>query len=389
MPQAKAKGPRDVTLVAYDVAPVGGMERAAYELAVGLLARGHRVCVIACTCAVPAQPGLTFVRIPGPSRPKSLQMTLFALLGSLALLRHRGRDSLVHTVGAVVLPRADVITVQFCFRAFARTGLRRARRTTLAYRINDRATTALGTALERWGYRPSRGARLVPVSGGVARELSDEHGTPSEAVTTIPNGVDHGIFRADPRERRRIRAELGLNGQPLAAFVGGDWGRKGLRPTIEALGLAPDWTLVVVGDGGDLAAHEAIARDAGAGDRVRFVGRKPNPAAYFAASDAFILPTAYEAHPLVALEAAATSLPLLATRVNGLEDLIVDGESGWFIDRTAESIAGRLRELAADGPRRRAMGGAALASVENLSWERIVDDYGVVYRELDGAGATS
>ncbi|HEY5199017.1 MAG TPA: glycosyltransferase family 4 protein [Solirubrobacteraceae bacterium] len=371
-----------VTLVAYDIAPIGGMERAAFELACGLLERGHKLVVIARRCDLPAGPNLRFVRIPGPARPAALATFMFAVLGSIAVWRRR--VGYLHTVGAVVLPRADAITVQFCFRAFADHGLSRASRSSRLYRLNDRMTTLIGTALEHWCYarRPAR--MLITVSAGVGRELRRHYGVLDGTLRVIPNGVDSATFRPDDAARERVRGQLQTGEDPLAVFVGGDWERKGLAHTIEALADAARWRLVVVGRG-DTERYRALAERAGVLDRVSFVGHQADPKPYYAAADAFVLPTAYEAHPLVALEAAAHGLPILGTSTNGLEDLIQDGENGWYVERSGKSIAACLGRIEIDESRRLAMGAAARASVSELDWKRIVTDYEAAYMELDPA----
>jgi glycosyltransferase involved in cell wall biosynthesis len=371
-----------VTLVAYDVAPIGGMERAAFELAGGLLERGHSLIVIARRCDLPAHPRLRFVRIPGPARPAALSAIVFAVLGSLAVWRRR--SGYLHTVGAIVLPRADAITVQFCFRAFADHDLSRASRTSRAYRLNDRLTTRINTGLEQWCYSRHPARRLITVSPGVGRELRLYYGVARSTLRVIPNGVDSATFRPDLAARERVRAALHTGVHPLAVFVGGDWERKGLNYTIEALADVPRWRLVVVGRG-DTERYRALAAHAGVLDRVSFVGHQSDPKPYYAAAEVFVLPTAYEAHPLVALEAAAHGLPILGTSTNGLEDLIRDGENGWFVERTGKSIADRLARIDDDEPGRRAMGASARSSVSGLGWKRIVTDYEAAYMELDPA----
>jgi glycosyltransferase involved in cell wall biosynthesis len=376
-----ARDARTVTLVAYDIAPIGGMERAAFELARGLLDSGYSLIVISRRCDLPPGPRLRFVRIPGPARPAALGMILFALLGSLAVWRRRAGH--LHTVGAVVLSRADAITVQFCFRAFAAHGLSRASRTSAAYRLNDRAATSIGAALEWWCYSRHPARMLVTVSAGVGRELGRHYGVLDRTLRVIPNGVDHAAFHPDPVARKRVRAELATGERPLAVFVGGDWERKGLAHTIEALVDAAAWRLVVVG-GGDTQRYRGFAKAAGVLDRVHFVGHQSDPAPYYAAADAFVLATAYEAHPLVALEAAAHGLPMLGTRTNGLEDLISDGHNGWLVEPTGQSISAGLGRIEHESPRG-GMAAAARASVSGLGWERIVTDYEAAYMELDPA----
>src|SRR5207248_1399513 len=130
----------------------------------------------------------------------------------------------------------------------------------------------------------------------------------------------------------------------VALFVGSEWERKGLKVAIDALAHAPDWKLLVVGRG-NVASYRSHARASGVEPRVVFVGTASDPAPYYCASDAFVLPTSYETFSLVTYEAAATGVPLLVTPVNGVTDLLGDGSNGWFIDRCPEGIAARLRAL--------------------------------------------
>src|SRR5205823_427201 len=104
------------------------------------------------------------------------------------------------------------------------------------------------------------------------------------------------------------------------------WQGKGLAVAIEGVVEATGWQLVVVGAGDEPRFRHLSARLGGA-DRVTFVGATTVPGRYYAAADAFVLPTAYEAFPLVALEAFATGVPGLVTRVNGVEDFHVDGST--------------------------------------------------------------
>jgi glycosyltransferase involved in cell wall biosynthesis len=115
---------------------------------------------------------------------------------------------------------------------------------------------------------------------------------------------------------------------------------------------------------------------------VTFTGPTPDPRPFYAAADAFLLPTAYETFSLVTYEAAAAGLPLLVTRVSGVEDLLVDGRNGWFIEPDAERIAGRLGELAGDPERRRSMGDAAREDSARFDWQGVVESYDRLYRSL-------
>jgi glycosyltransferase involved in cell wall biosynthesis len=118
-------------------------------------------------------------------------------------------------------------------------------------------------------------------------------------------------------------------------------------------------------------------------DRVHFAGHVPDVAAVYAAADAFTLPTTYEAFPLVSLEAAAAGLPLLITPVSGVEDLIEDGSNGWFVERSASSIAERLLELT-DPQLRERLARSARKSAEPYAWDGVIKRYLELYEELTG-----
>jgi UDP-glucose:(heptosyl)LPS alpha-1,3-glucosyltransferase len=201
-------------------------------------------------------------------------------------------------------------------------------------------------------------------------------------VRAIPNGVDCDRFRPDPTARDSVRDELGLGeGDPVALFVGGDWQRKGLTHAVDALAAAPDWHLLVAGSG-DAAQLLARARAAGTQRRIRFLGAVRDTERLYVAADAFVLPTAYETFSLVTFEAAASGLPLLVTRVSGVEDLLEDERNGWFITADAMDIASRLNSLSADPQRAAAMGAAARADALAYSWESMAESYARAYSEL-------
>lgn len=376
-----------ITIVAHRIAFDGGHERVMAKLATGLADRGHSVTVVARRCDIPEHPRISWIRVPGPLRPVALGSPWFFLAGSIAAAR-RPKQGLLHTTGALVLNRADVSTVHFCGLAFQREmGLPRRSREGFAYRINERVKDFITRWTERLIYRPGRTRHLVPVSHGLARELDRYFPAMRGRQTVVANGVDVAAFRRDEQARTRVRGELGLDENALVAlFVGGDWERKGVRHAIDALAAAPEWQLVVVGPG-DIGRFSAAADAAGVRERVHFVGRQSDTAPFYSAADVFVFPTAYEAFPLSPMEAAAAGLPVIATRVNGIEDVLVDGATGFFVDRDAGEIAARLQQLSADRARMEAMGVAAQERIRQWDWERMIDSYLDVYERLAAAGA--
>jgi UDP-glucose:(heptosyl)LPS alpha-1,3-glucosyltransferase len=330
---------------------------------------------------------LEIVRVRGPRRPASLRFLTFALFGALAALR-RARGP-IHTTGAIILHPVDVATVHFCHAFFQReVRVSRASRDSLPYHVNEQVFNRLALAAERLLYRPGSTRMLTPVSRGVGRELARFHPSMAPFIRTVPNGVDVDRFRPDARARAAVRAELGLDEDALIGlFVGGDWARKGLEYAIRALERSPGWQLVVAG-AGDADRYAAIARSAGAGDRVHFVGPRTDVERLYAAADAFVLPTAYEAFPLAALEAAASALPIVASRVNGIEDLVVEGENGRLVPRDADAIGAALRELTESGIRRR-LGAEARRTVAGRTWRRATEEHVAIYDALASEGANA
>lgn len=377
-----------VTIVVMDVGPMGGMERQLTEIIAGILRAGRRVTVVSRTCDIPPHPNLRWIRVPGPRRPYSITLPLFVVLASLRVWRWR--DGLVHTNGATVLNRADVSTLHFCHHAFqSRFAASDRGRRGVAYRLNSLAFARVNSALERFCMRPSRTGHLICISEGVAREAREFFDGYDARVDVIPYGVDSTRFRPDPSARRLVRGELGVSdAQLLAAFVGGEWERKGLATAIQGIAARPEWQIVVVGEG-DEPRYRALAADAGAEDRVRFVGRDPHPERIYAAADAFVFPTLYETFSLVAHEAAAAGLPLLAGNVSGIEDLVTPGANGWFISRDPDELAEHLRTLGSDPDMRRRMGEAARRSAQPYQWQRAAAAHLKLYERLEAVAIGS
>jgi glycosyltransferase involved in cell wall biosynthesis len=375
------RGP-PVTIVAHEVSALGGMERQLSRLICGLAERGTDVTVVAARCELPrGTRGVRVIRVRGPRWPFVALYAWFFVAGGVCLRRH-GRG-LVHATGAIVPNRVAVATVHYCHAA-ARD-LERARSPAWHHSVYAALAAWLSRAGERWCYHPGRVRRLVGVSRGVSGELRRHFPKTGAAVVTIPNGVDGDEFRPDPRAREAIRRRWAVEADaPIALFVGGDWARKGLDVAIDALARAPGWRLVVAGRG-DQGRYVMRAERLGAAGRVRMLEPTTDVAALFQAADAFLLPTAYETFSLVTYEAAASGLPLLVTRVNGVEDILEHGVNGWFIARDPDDVARHLNALGEDPKLRHRMGDAARAASLRFSWPSMIDAYEALYRELAGS----
>jgi glycosyltransferase involved in cell wall biosynthesis len=372
----------DLTIVAHDLGAVGGMERQLAELVLGLRAIGHHVTVIGRKCQLPPGSGVVFHRVRAPSRPFVLAYPWFLIAGSLAVRRRR--RGIVQATGAIVLNRVDVVAVHYCHQV----GPANPSRSTMLFRGQVRAAAILKRLGERVCFAVNRAAAIVCVSKGVAEEVRRYFPKLAERVVTIHNGVDTDAFAPGLRagEARARRAELSLPEHGLvAAFVGSEWERKGLEPAIRALPSSGGWSLVVAG-GGERARYQALADSLGVGDRVRWLGITADVQLVYQLADAFVLPTSYETFSLVTFEAAASGLPVLATPVSGVRELIEDGLSGFVITRDPDLIAARLRKLAGDPALRARLGAAARDAALGFSWRRMVERHHELYASLAADG---
>jgi len=203
---------------------------------------------------------------------------------------------------------------------------------------------------------------------------------------TIYNGIDTDDFAPGMRRAQaaELRARLEIGEQRLVvAFVGSEWERKGLEQAIAALALAPEWTLIVAGEG-DERRYRGLAESSGVAPSVRRLGVTSDVRRMYDLADALVLPSSYETFSLVTFEAAASGLPVLATPVNGVRELIRDGETGMLITREPELIAERLRRLGADPALRSRLGAAARAAAMSFGRERMVREHHALYQRLAG-----
>jgi len=367
-----------VTIVAHDIGPVRGMERQLTDLVVGLQRLGREVVVIARKCELPPGVSVTFHRVPGPSRPFVIAYPWFMVLGSLAV--RRWRRGLVQATGAIVLNRVDVVAVHYS----QQVGTATPSRSTLLFRLHIKLAGVLKRAGERLCFHRSRAATFVGVSEGVAAEVREHYPGVAERVLAIHNGIDTELFAPGSRESSALaaRLELGVPAERLLlAFVGSEWERKGLAAVIRALPQAGGWDLVVAG-GGDRDRYQVLAESLGVSGAVHWLGVIQDVQLVYGMADAFVMASSYETFSYVTFEAASSGLPILATDVNGVRELIEDGSSGFLITPDPDVIAERLRRLEADPLMRSRLGDAARQAALAFSCERMVREHDALYTRL-------
>lgn len=234
--------------------------------------------------------------------------------------------------------------------------------------------------------------RVFPVSRATG-EAAVARGADPECVQVVPNGVDTGRF-APPDNRETARRELlnafgaGLPGEAtLLCSVGRHVERKGFGWFVEKVlpRLPEDVHYWVAGDGPRTRAIRQAARRAGVAERVRLLGRisEENLRRLYRGADLFVMPNVpapegdMEGFGIVMLEAGLSGLPTVAARLEGIQDVIAEGENGHLIaPRDADSFAEGIRRYH-DGKRdARAAGQRAADYVERtFGWPAVAGRY--------------
>ncbi len=214
-------------------------------------------------------------------------------------------------------------------------------------------------------------------------------GLPSK-IKVIPAGVDPGMFQ--PLDRMEARRKLGISDSNILLYVGRIEPLKGLDVLLQAVACLKERgglrLLVIGGDGqsdGEVARLGSLAAELGIAEVVTFMGTVEHETLplFYNAADICVVPSYYESFGLVAIEALACGIPVVASSVGGLVTTVRDGETGYLIPQhRPEAFAQRLDWLLSDGELRRRLGAAARASVARYSWPLIAQQVLDAYRAL-------
>jgi len=232
--------------------------------------------------------------------------------------------------------------------------------------------------------------RHVDATTAVSERLAERAGAHAgmTGIHFVPNGVD------TPPEARRsaieMRRALALpEGARAALFVGNLTPVKSL-PTLLAALAVPDLAemhLLLVGEGELQHALEAQAERLGCRARVRFAGPVASEDIddWYRAADLLVLPSLSEGRPNVVLEAMSHGLPVVATDVGGIPELVAHGETGLLVPpEDVKALAGALAAMLADPAAARRMGAAGRDRLDQmgLSWRATAAQYIAIYRNL-------
>ncbi|MBI4605063.1 MAG: glycosyltransferase [Planctomycetes bacterium] len=248
-----------------------------------------------------------------------------------------------------------------------------------------------------------RADRVTAVSRRVRESLARVEGFDPERIEVVYNGIDVERLAAERGARERAREVLGL---PLDARVVGTVGRldaiKNHRLLLGAFKLVservPGALLVLIGDGPERDRLRSLAGELGIGGSARFAGQRRDAGRLLAAFDAFALSSFSEGTPMTLIEAMAASVPIVATTVGGVPEILRDGEEALLVGGTPPAFPDAASLLASEHTRRFAetlgrvltdtplaaalAGGALERARRELSLDAICEKYVSLYREV-------
>src|SRR5688572_6868304 len=227
---------------------------------------------------------------------------------------------------------------------------------------------------------------LTAVSEYLRQETVEHFDVSPERIQVIPNFVDLADYKRDAHPCHRSR--LSQKGEKIVMHISNFRPVKRVDDAVRVFARISreiPARLVLIGDGPERGRVLQTAEEEGIADRVLFLGKQESVAEILSCADLFLLPSATESFGLVALEAMSCGVPVVATRVGGLPEVVPDGEAG-FLDAVGdvEAMAEHGVRILKDAEEWRRMSGAARHAAERYSTDRVVPMYESYYRQVLG-----
>lgn len=226
---------------------------------------------------------------------------------------------------------------------------------------------------------------IVALTGHMKQELQK---LCKKNIIILPNGIDFGKFQGFSKQA--IRDRLNISSQEkIIVFIGGLRPVKGVIYLIEAFKIisqkVSEAKLFLVGNGAERKnLEEAVAKN-GLSGCVRFIGEIPHEKIpeYLAMADMFVLPSLSEGFPLVILEAMASGLPIVASNVRGLPEIVKEGESGFLAEpKNSHQIAEKILLLLENDALRQKISDANQEKSQAYDWEHVTSEIEKIYSNV-------
>ncbi len=251
------------------------------------------------------------------------------------------------------------------------------------YRANDRIRLALDTFSNRLA------THLIAVSDSCRRFLIEREDVPAEKITLVQNAIDLARFSRACGTRAEARRKLGLPERaPVVAGVGRLNPQKNftrfIRIAAEVSKHHPETVFLIAGEGPEESLLKRCAGEAGLGDRMKFCGYVADTRSVYLAADVLLMPSLFEGLPMTLLEAMAMEVPVVASALDGIAEVVEDGADGFLAQPDATGIfAEKIRCLIEDPEMAARTGRAASAKIAaRFSASRMCAEVEQIYRRL-------
>ena len=359
----------------------GGAEGFSQALIKNLIAKGHEVHIFAIKWEVQGDlENIYFHRVPAITVNSFLRDLTFAINSYRILKEKRNDFDIIQSHDKTLLQ--DIYRAgDGCHREWLRQRLKRADTVKRVFTyLNPYHRLILW--LENKIFTEKKYKKVIAISEMVKRNIIKHYRIDEKDIAVIYNGVD--LERFHPRNKRiyrnELRKKLGIDEKGLVIlFVGSGFERKGLRYLLEAAEkVAGKVTVLVVGKGKESLLKRFIKRQ-----RVIFCGPQKEIHRFYAASDIFAFPTIYEPFGNVHLEALASGLPVITTRLSGASEIIENGKQGFVINEPEDIDALRKAlELLSDEDLRADMSVKARTLAEGFNFQRHIAETLDLYSRL-------
>ena len=239
--------------------------------------------------------------------------------------------------------------------------------------------------IEKQIFKDGKYKMIIANSKRGKNEIIHHYGVPPEKIQVIYNAIDTKRFKlTNPlKSRAEVRKQYGISPQDkILLFVGSDFKRKGLPAVIESLAmLKSDIKLMVIGKD-RVGPYRSMVNRLGIREHVYFLGPKEDVERYYFTGDLFIFPTIYDPFSNACLEAMASGMPVITSRVNGASELLETGKNGYIIDNPIDPIEIIKKIQKGLKLSRRSVQEFNSKLLERFSWERHLEQVLDIYESI-------
>jgi len=361
---------------------IGGVATHMHHLALKLKERGHDVTIVTNSRETRKEmelnkQGIGLLKIPGVVSPILDVNITYSLKSTRELNEFLGDFDVIHSHHAFT---------PLALKA-AKAGRRMGKATVLtthsiSFAHESRLWETLGLTFPIFSNYLRYPHRIIAVSKAAKAFIEHFTDTP---VEIIPNGVDDTVFTPS-KKKEKIKEKFEIDGK-VVLYVSRMSYRKGPHVLLNAFSQIEEAALVMVGSGEMLPFLRAQAKFLRIEDRVKFVGYVKNEVLpeIFRMADVFVLPSiTAEAFGIVILEAMASGLPVVATDVGGIPEIVMESESGLLVPPGNElELRNAIQKLLLDDKLRERLGSNGRKAVEErYSWNRVTEQIEKTYEDV-------